>query len=283
MLMHRYLPKPGPVYIETCGTTLVRGEVQGVDAASGHGLMDTWSAHRQGLDRERLQALHYSGASPHSREIVDLCRRLVMSSTNSPVTLIYAHRGHHSQCKTPLLQTLLSQLDAPIQVHGLRTEQDDLPLDVVLFAVAALSQGGRCIIVKDNAIRLGTTEVVPGNTLQYLVLSRSSGPWTITDILINDADRPFMPRATSLSLREFLSDCNQAGDSLSLNAQTTCSTTGSIHLVRTRQPAAVVTSPNLQVPQASKSLAADQPEAATARATAVCAIPQGTHGVTGNA
>jgi hypothetical protein len=280
--MHRYLPTPEPVYIETCGTILVRGAVRGVDA-SGHGLMDTWLAHRQVLDGECLQALHYAGASPHSPEIVDLCRRLLMASTNCPVTLIYAHRGHHSQCKTPLLQTLLSQLDAPIQVHGLRTEQDDLPLDAILFGVAALSQGGRCIIVKDNAIRLGTTEVVPGNTLQYLVLSRSSGPWTITDILINDADRPFMPRTTALSLPEFLSDCDHAGDCLSLTAQTTCSTTGSIHLVRTRQPAAVVTSPNLQAPQASKSLTADQPGAAISRATTACATAQRAQGVTGNA
>jgi hypothetical protein len=269
MLMHRYLPTPGPVYVETAGTILVRGALRSVDAAV-HGLIDTWSDHCRVLDRERLQALHYSNGSPHSVEIVDLCRRLVMSSANSPLTLIYVHRGHHCQCKTPLLQTLLAQLALPMQVHGLRAEQDDLPLDAILFAVAALSQGGRCIIVKDNAIRLGTTDVVPDNTIQYLVLSRSEGPWTITDILINDGDCQFSRRIPSLSLREFLSDGSHAGDCLSLIAQTTCSTTGSIHLVRTRQPGAVVTSPTDQAPRASLRLAADQPRTAI-------------HGVTGNA
>jgi hypothetical protein len=282
MLMHRDPAMLGPVYVETSGTILVRGEVRSADALI-HGLIDTWSAHQRVLDRERLQVLHYSNGSPHSVEIVDLCRRLVLSSTNSPLTLIYVHRGHHCQCKTPLLQALLSQLASPLQVHGLRAEQNDLPLDAILLAVAALSQHGRCIIVKDNAIRLGTADVMPGSTIQYLVLSRSSGPWTITDILIDDEDCQFSPRLPSLSLREFLSDCNHAGDCLSLTARTTCSTTGSIHLVRTLQPGAVVTSPPHQVPGANLRLAADQPKAALSGGTAGWSTSEPAHGVTGNA
>ena len=114
-------------------------------------MIETWSAHRTMVELETLCALEYPGGSPHARETVDLCRRLIGSGPASDVTLLYVHRGHHCQCKTPLLQTLLVNLPPQLQVHGLRVEQEQLPLDTVLFAIGVLERCDRCVIVKDNA------------------------------------------------------------------------------------------------------------------------------------
>ena len=104
----------------------------------------------------------------------------------SNVALVYAHRGHRCQWKTPLLQSLLAKLGPRLQAHGLRVDQAHLPFDLILLAVATLGACDRCLIVKDNAIRLGTTDVVPVNTVQYLVLSRSTGVWAVEGIFITD-------------------------------------------------------------------------------------------------
>jgi hypothetical protein len=200
--MQRGLPLPGSLYLEACGRIVFRGRVERVDPAI-RSLMDTWCAHRQGGDPARLQALTYPGEALHSPETVNLCRWLATSSPASSVALIYAHRGHQVQCKTPLFQSLLAKLPPGLQVHGLRVEEDHLPLEIVLFAVAALRYRDRCIIIKDNAIRLGTTDVVSVNSTQYLVLSRSPGPWAIDDILLTDDNLALPARVPVLPLDAF--------------------------------------------------------------------------------
>ena len=239
--MHRYITLPGPVYIESGGILFSRGDVQRVDPTM-HDKIDVWSGQQQSDDPAKLQALHYSGRTLHSSETVDLCRRLATAGPASNVALVYAHRGHRCQWKTPLLQSLLAKLGPGLQVHGLRVDQAHLPLDVILLAVATLGGCDRCLIVKDNSIRLGTTDVVPVNTVQYLVLSRSTGVWAVEGIVINDDVPDFPSLMAPPSLDTLWTDPYRDADSLSLASTMTNACLGIINLVRVKQSDAFVES-----------------------------------------
>jgi hypothetical protein len=230
MLMHGNIRLPGPVYIESGGVIVCRGDVRRVDPAMRE-MVDVWPADQQLGGRERLRGLHYQGWGLHSRETVELCRG-VMSRPGAEVSLVYTHRGHRCQWKTPLLQSLLAMLGPGVRVHGLQVEQKHLPLDLVLFGVATLATCERCIIVKDNAIRVGTEEVVTASATQYLVLSRASGSWVIEEILMDEEGPDCPSTLAALSLDEFLADGDRGMDSLSLISRTAKGCLGVITLVR---------------------------------------------------
>ena len=46
MLMERHVGMPGPVYIESCGMIMSRGEVQRIDPPM-RGKVDAWCAHHE--------------------------------------------------------------------------------------------------------------------------------------------------------------------------------------------------------------------------------------------
>jgi hypothetical protein len=211
-----------------------------------HGRIDAWPGDQLPDDAGALQALRYSGGTLHPKETVDLCHRLTMAAPAANVALVYAHRGHRCQWKTPLLQSLLARLSPRLQVHGLRVDQAHLPLDLLLFAVATLGECDRCIIVKDNAIRLGTTDVVPETTVQYLVLSRSTGIWEVEGISIQDEVPAFPSRMATPSLDTLWTHPPHDADSLSLACPMTNGCFGIIHLVRVRQSDALVKSPRTE-------------------------------------
>lgn len=231
--MRRELAMSGPVHIESRGMILARGEVAGIDASTRE-MIDAWTAYHPIKDPEQLRTLHYAECRLHSAETVELCRRLV-SEQPGKVLFLYAHRGHQLQCKTPVLQSLLAKLPNCMQVHGLRVEQDDLPFELVLFGLAALKECDRCIIVKDNAIRLGTREVMSKSQTKYLVLSRSTGSWLIDRISIHDDENDIPSGRTIQSLNTFLTNEMMEGDSISLACRMTKAGFGIINLVCSRE------------------------------------------------
>jgi hypothetical protein len=220
---------PGPVYIESCGVIICRGDVHRVGPAMRE-MVDVWPLGQQLGDRERLRALHYEGWGLHSRETVELCRGVM--SRPGFVCLIYTHRRHRCQWKTPLLQSLLAMLGPAVRAHGVQVEQDYLPLDLVLFGVATLASCERCLIGKDNAIRVGAEEVVAASTTQYLVLSRESGPRAIEEIVTDEKNPAPSSTIAALTLEEFLADGDRGTDSLSLISRTANGCLGVMKLVR---------------------------------------------------
>jgi hypothetical protein len=239
--MRRSITLSGPVCIESVGILFSRGEVHRVDPTM-HDRIDAWPGDQPIDDPGELQALHYSGGMLHSKEMVDLCRRFATAAPASKIALVYAHRGHRCQWKTPLLQSLLAKLGPRLQAHGLRVDHAHLPFDLILVAVATLGDCDRCIILKDNAIRLGTTDVVPVNTVQYLLLSKSIGLWAVEGIVITDDVLAFPSMMAPPSLDTLWTDPHRHTDSLSLASPMTNAGVGILHLVRVRQSDALVKS-----------------------------------------
>jgi hypothetical protein len=268
--MHRSITLPGPVYTESGGVLVSRGEVQRVDPTM-HDRIDAWPGPQPTDAPGEFQALHYSGGTLHSKETEDLCRRLLWCGLQTPpqqgpaskVALVYAHRGDRCQWKTPLLQSLLAKLGPLLQVHGLRVDQALLPFDVILLAVATLSACDRCIIIKDNAIRLGTTDVVPVNTVQYLLLSRSTAVWAVESIVITDDVLAFPSSMAFPSLDTLWTDRPRNADSLPLASPMLNGGVGILHLVRVRQSDAWV-KPALSPSTLVKPLVPSAPERAEA-------------------
>jgi hypothetical protein len=228
--MHGNIRLPGPVYIESCGVIVCRGDVHRVDPARRK-MVDVWPGDQQLAAQETLRVLHYEGWGLHSREAVVLSRG-VMSRPGCDVSLVYTHRGHRCQWKTPLLQSLLAMLKPGVRAYGLQAEQDNLPLDLVLFGVGTLARCERCLILKDNAIRVGGEEAVAASTTQYLVLSRGSGSWTIEGIVMDEEVPACQSTIAALSLDEFLADGDRGMGSLSLTSRTANGCLGVMKLVR---------------------------------------------------
>jgi hypothetical protein len=279
--MHGTITLPGRVFIESCGAIVCHGDVLRVGPAMRE-MVDVWPAGQQPGDRERLQRLHYKGWGLHSRETVELCRG-IMSRPGSDVSLVYAHRGNHYEWKTPLLQSLLAMLGPRVGMHGLQVEQDHLPLDLVLFGVATLSTCERCIIVKDNAIRVGAEEVVASSTTQYLVLSTGSGSWAIEGIVMDEEDPACRATIAVLSLDEFLADGHHGIDSLSLTSRTANGCLGVIKLVRVGRKQGVLESPACASGLAVGTVAAGDPRARRSSASAGRVASRFEHGGVGNA
>jgi hypothetical protein len=221
---------PGPVYIETCGKIVCRGDVRRVDPAAWE-RAGVWPAGQRLEDRERLRSLHYDPWHLHSKETVELARRL-MSRSGSDLSLVYAHRGHRRQWRTPLLQSLLALLDPGVRAHGLQVEQEDLPWDLVLFGIATLASHECCLIVKDNAIRVGAEEVVAASTTQFLTLSKRTGAWAVQRIVLDDDNSADPSMSAALSLDDFLADAERETKSLSLTGRTVSGCVGMMDLVR---------------------------------------------------
>jgi hypothetical protein len=266
MVMHGNIRLPGRVYIESCGVIVCRGDVNRVDPAMRE-MVDVLPAGQQLGDRERLQRLHYKGWGLHSRETVELCRG-IMSKPGPEVSLVYTHRGNPYQWKTPLLQSLLAMLGPQVRAHGLQVEQDHLPLDLVLFGVATLATCERCIIVKDNAIRVGAEEVVAASATQYLVLARGSGSWAIEGIVMDEEVPPCPCTIVALSLDEFLADGDHGMDSLSLTSRTATGCLGVIKLVRVGRKQGVLESPACDSGSAGETIAAGDPRGRRSSANA---------------
>lgn len=228
--MQRNIRLPGRIFIDSCGVIVCHGDVHLVDPAMRE-MVDVWPADQQLEDREGLQRLHYKGWGLHSRETIALCRD-IMSRSGSDVSLVYTHRGNRFQWRTPLLQSLLAMLGPRVGVHGLQVDQDRLPLDLVLFGVATLAKYECCMIVKDNAIRVGAEEVVATSTTQYLVLSRESGSWAIEGIALDEEKPAYPSPIPELSLDEFLANGERGLDSLSLTSRTAAGCLGVMELVR---------------------------------------------------
>jgi hypothetical protein len=107
-------------------------------------------------------------------------------------------------------------------------------LDLLLAGIGALGTCERCIIIKDNAVRLGTTDVTSVNTIQFLVLSRKRGSWAVENIVIDEEDG-FTPTTPSVSLDVFVTDSRRDVDALCLTSRTTRSCPAIIHIVRARR------------------------------------------------
>jgi hypothetical protein len=224
---------PELVFIESCGVIECEGQVQPVSPAMVKRL-NIWPADQDLEHQVRLQWLHHGRWELHSRETVELCQA-IMSRANSKVSLVYAHRSHRCEWKTPLLQSLLAQLGPGVQAHGLQVDQDYLPLDLVLFGVASIADFQCCMILKDNTIRVGAEEVVEVSTLQYLVLSRGCGSWTIDGIVIDDEELASSSTTAALSLDGFLAAGERGMDSVALTGRMANGCLGVLRLVRGKQ------------------------------------------------
>ena len=222
---------PGPVYIEECGLLPCRGDVYRLEQASRE-RVEVWPPGKQFGDRDSLRLLHYEGRGLHSRETVALCRR-VLARTGTALSLVYAHRGYRYEWKTPLLQSLLAMLGPGVHAHGLRVEQDDLPLDLVLLAIGTLDRCERCLIVQDNTPRVGAEEVVAASTMPYLALSTQPGRWAIEAIVVGDDIGDRSSPVPTLTLDQFLTSGNAGTGSLSLTTRTAA---GCLSLLRLARP-----------------------------------------------
>ena len=278
--MHGNIRLPGRVYIESCGVIVCRGNVQRVEPAMRE-MVDVWPGGEQLGVGESLRRLQYEGCGLHSRETVELCGG-VMSRTGSDVSLVYTHRGHRYQWKTPLLQSLLAMLGAGVRVHGLQAEQEHLPLDLVLFGVATLARCEGCIIVKDNAIRVGE-EVGAASTTQYLVLSRRTGSWAIERIVMDEEDPACPSKMAALSLDEFLADGDRGMASLSLTSRTATGCLGVMRLVRVGRNAGMFEPAAGESGSPGGTVAMGSPGARRSSASGGWVTARAEHGGAGNA
>lgn len=90
----------------------------------------------------------------HAPELVSLWTKLRSEHDADDCTLLYLHRGHQIDTKTPLLQHLLNLLDHKGAVFALRVESEADHEDAQAFAQALASDHGAVLVLHDPTDRL---------------------------------------------------------------------------------------------------------------------------------
>lgn len=92
--------------------------------------------------------------NPHDPEVIRRLRALISATDPQDCAIVYVHRGYQPRYRTPLFQSLLSQLPNLGGHFSHRCADASLPPEVYALIVSSLSQFTDVIVVWDKVDRL---------------------------------------------------------------------------------------------------------------------------------
>lgn len=117
--------------------------------------LDVWRQHRNFADTTNAVCPDQCNEKvPHDPEVVRRLRALIAASDPQDCAIVYVHRGYQPRYRTPLFQSLLSQLPSVGGHYSHRCSDDALPPEVYALIVSCLSQFTDVIVVWDKVDRL---------------------------------------------------------------------------------------------------------------------------------
>ena len=147
--------------------------------------LEVWRKHRRFDDAtDAVCPDQCNDMVPHDPEVVRRLRALINAGDPMDCAVVYVHRGYQPRYRTPLFQSLLSQLPRVGDQYSHRCADDALPQEVYALIVSCLSQFTDVIVVWDKVDRLlpaGSPDAAPANgplTQIYSVQSDGAGGFT---------------------------------------------------------------------------------------------------------
>lgn len=154
------------------GTISVASKVRSLDAAERRQVA-LWQDLNEVAQSVDLQTVVFENAAPHSGVLQPLLAaiRARLGGANPPI--LYLHRGHQLDTRSPILQRLLPLVGVSGLVFALRIDGETARQNAMTMARALLHCHGLVVVLTDEIRRLGPQKaVVP--VINYTVLARGN-------------------------------------------------------------------------------------------------------------
>lgn len=150
--------------------------------------LDVWRSHKQfAANINAVCPDTCNDAMLHAPELVRRLRGLIAACDPKDCAIIYVHRGYQPRYRTPLFQSLLSQLPSVGGHFSHRSADNDLPAEVYSLILSSLTQFRDVLVVWDKVDRLlpvGSPAAQP-----------ASGPLAVIYGMRSDGAGGFLPRS----------------------------------------------------------------------------------------
>jgi hypothetical protein len=133
-------------------------------SSCGHGALAEFPA------TELMELTFAGGQVPFPPQVARTYRAFTKGVAGQDLCLLYLHRGHSVESKTPILQKLLYLLDHRGPVHALRSQTSEIAAADLAFAAAILVTHRYCLLIHDPNERLGRVETMPTGSRSFTML-----------------------------------------------------------------------------------------------------------------
>lgn len=118
-----------------------------------------------------LQTAAFDENLPHDTSLQELVERLKMEHGAEDLAVLYLHRGHQLDTRSPILQWLLHLLDLDRNVFAIRVEHEGALEDAFSMARALLGAHAMVLILNDEVERIAERDRL-SNEVGYVVLEK---------------------------------------------------------------------------------------------------------------
>ncbi|WP_139187143.1 hypothetical protein [Rhizobium mongolense] len=119
-----------------------------------------------------LQTVVFAENSPHDASLRDFVEHIKTQYKARELAVLYLHRGHQLDIRSPILQWLLNLLDLNRNVFAIRVEDERAAADALSMACALLGTHSNVLVLKDDLERIGLRDGRVSNEVGYTVLAR---------------------------------------------------------------------------------------------------------------
>jgi hypothetical protein len=133
--------------------------------------LHAWRACFGAEEAAGLQTAAFAENLPHDTGLQEVVERLRIRHGGGDLAVLYLHRGHQLDTRSPILQWLLHLLDLDRNVFAIRVEHEQALEDAFFMARALLGAYARVLILNDEVERIAERDRL-SNEVGYVVLER---------------------------------------------------------------------------------------------------------------
>ncbi|WP_412066326.1 hypothetical protein [Rhizobium sp. SYY.PMSO] len=138
-----------------------------------------WRACHGAEEAAGLQTAAFDENLPHDTSLRDVVERLRVDHGGRDLAVLYLHRGHQLDTRSPILQWLLHLLDINRNVFAIRVEHEQALEDAFSMARALLGAHAKVLILNDEVERIAERGRL-ANEVSYVVLEKERRDATAT-------------------------------------------------------------------------------------------------------
>ncbi|PLP59157.1 hypothetical protein CYK37_11810 [Mesorhizobium loti] len=150
------------------GAVSVAANARALDASDRVRII-LWLELNQIAPNVAVQAVAFENAASHCEALQPLLADLRARFGGPDLAILYLHRGHQLDTRSPILQQLLHLVGATGPVFALRADNDVARRDAKIMSRALLHCHGRILVLADETRRLCLQSAIPP-VITYTIL-----------------------------------------------------------------------------------------------------------------
>jgi hypothetical protein len=137
--------------------------------------LNIWRHILQVPETAAIQTVIFDADGKHDRSLAELLHRVRASLCDEAPAILYLHRGHQLDTRSPVLQSLLNLLEIERNVFSLRVEDAAALHDALTLASGLLHRHERVLVLHDEIERVSMRGHLRNSlSVSYSLLARES-------------------------------------------------------------------------------------------------------------